>query len=129
MKKNNKINSFFNSRVKAFDYAFQGLGYMIRTQQNAWIHALATVCAIGLSIVLPLSFSEWGLVIVAIVLVWMAEAINTSIEALVDLASPEHHDLAKVAKDCAAGGVLIAAIGAAVIGFIVFLPYLIQLFS
>ena len=129
MKRQERFQDFFITRLKSFDYAFQGIGHLVRTQRNAWIHALATVFAVGLSILLPLNRGEWGLIVMAIVLVWMAEAINTAIEALVDLASPEHHALAKIAKDCAAGGVLIAAIGSAVIGFIIFLPHLIDLFK
>ena len=66
--------------------------------------------------------------VVAIALVWMAEAFNTAIEAVVDLVTPDYKKLAKVGKDCGAAAVLIAAIGAAVIGFLIFLPYLIELF-
>lgn len=128
MEPQEKFHHFFKTRVHSFGYAFQGLGFLLRTQRNAWIHAVATVCAVSVSIWLPLSRIEWGLVIVAITLVWMAEAFNTAVEALVDLYSPKRHSLAKVAKDCAAGGVLIAAVGAAVIGFVVFLPHLLAFF-
>ena len=128
MDKQNKFEHFFKIRINSFRFAFQGWNHLIHTQRNAWVHGLATVCAITLGIVLSLDRAEWGLMVVAITLVWMAEAINTAIEAVVDLVAPNYEELAKVAKDCGAGGVLIAAIGAAAIGFLIFLPHLIDLF-
>ena len=128
MEKQDKFDHFFKTRLLSFRYAFQGIRYLIQTQRNAWIHTLATVCAISLGIFLPLSRTDWGLMIVAIALVWMAEAFNTAIEAVVDLVTPDYKKLAKVGKDCGAAAVLIAAIGAAVISFLIFLPYLIELF-
>lgn len=127
MEKQGKFEHFFKTRINSFRFAFQGWQHLIQTQRNAWIHGLATVCAIGLGILLPLNRSEWGLMVVAITLVWMAEAINTAIEAVVDLVAPDFEELAKVAKDCGAGAVLIAAISAAILGFLIFLPHLIDL--
>jgi diacylglycerol kinase (ATP) len=99
---------------------------MIVSQHNAWIHALATVIVLLVSAYFRLTRAEWCWIIVAIISVWTAEALNTAFEFLTDVASPEFHPLAEKAKDVAAGAVLITAIGSALIGLIVFGPYLIR---
>jgi len=97
---------------------------MLLTQQNAWIHSFATIIVIFFGINLQLNRLEWCFIILAIVSVWTAEALNTAFEFLTDLASPEFHPLAEKAKDIAAASVLITAIGAVLIGWLVFSPYL-----
>lgn len=97
---------------------------MLRTQQNAWIHAIATVAGIGTGFWFGFSRSEWCWIVVVTISVWTAEALNTAFEFLTDVASPEFHPLAGKAKDVAAGAVLIAAIGAVVIGLIIIGPHL-----
>lgn len=110
------------NRLKSFGYAFRGIGTMLRSQQNAWIHAVATVVVILAGFVFGLSRIEWCLIVLAIVSVWTAEALNTAFEFLCDVASPEYHPLVEKAKDVAAGAVLVCAVGAAVIGLLVFVP-------
>ncbi len=95
---------------------------MLASQHNAWIHALATVAVCGLGVWLDLSRLEWCWVVVAIVAVWTAEALNTAFELLCDVAAPEFHPLVEKAKDAAAGAVLITAIGAAGVGLLVLGP-------
>lgn len=112
------------ARLHSFADAFRGLVLVLRSQMNARIHALATVIVCGAGWWLRLSASEWALIVAVIALVWTAEAVNTAIEFLVDLISPEEHPLAGKAKDAAAGAVLAAAIGAAIVGAIVFVPKL-----
>jgi diacylglycerol kinase (ATP) len=119
-----KKNSFLRSRIASFKFAFQGIFFMFRTQKNAWIHLIATILVIALGFYFKLNKLEWCMIIFAIGLVISIEMINTAIETLTDLMSPEHHDKAGRVKDIAAGAVLIAAISAAVIGLIIFLPYL-----
>ena len=116
------VFEFFRSRIASFKYAFNGWWYVIRTQRNAWIHALASVAVIGISIWLKLERLEWALIIVAIAFVWTAEFFNTALEVIVDLATHDMHPLAKVGKDVGAAAVLIASITAAVIGIIVLGP-------
>jgi diacylglycerol kinase (ATP) len=111
-------------RIASFGYAIEGLVVLLRTQPNAWIHALASAAALALGAWCGLQRGEWALVILAIALVWVAEALNTAVEFLADAAVPDPHSLIKHAKDVAAGAVLLAAVGAAAIGVIVFLPYL-----
>lgn len=104
--------------------ALRGVAHLVRSQPNARLHLLAAglVCAAG--IYFGLSRAEWLWVTVAIVLVWSAEAFNTALEELADAVHPERHPGIGRAKDAAAGAVLIAALGAAVIGLLVFVPHL-----
>ena len=97
---------------------------MLASQHNAWIHAGATLIAASGGITFGVSRMEWVALILAIVSVWTAESLNTALEFLCDVASPEFHPLVEKAKDVAAGAVLICAVGAAVAGAIVFAPYL-----
>jgi diacylglycerol kinase (ATP) len=110
------------SRIESFRYAFGGLWYMLRTQRNAWIHAVATVCVVSLGAWLGLDHVEWAIIALTVGLVWMAEFVNTALEAVVDLASPDIHPLAKVGKDVGAAAVLIAAITSVVVGLLILGP-------
>lgn len=110
------------SRIASFRHAFAGWWYVIRTQRNAWIHACFSVAVIATSAWLGLGRIEWALIIFAIGMVWIAEFVNTALEAVVDLASPDIHPLAKVGKDVGAAGVLVAAGTAALIGVLVLGP-------
>jgi len=94
------------------------------SDHNAWIHALATIVVIAGGVFFELERYEWTAVVFAIVAVWTAEALNTAFERLCDVASPDFHPLVEQAKDVAAGAVLIAAVGAAAVGGLVFLPHL-----
>jgi diacylglycerol kinase (ATP) len=106
-------------RVQSFRDAGRGVAVLLRTQPNARIHLLATLAVAGLALALRLPRSDWALLVLAIALVWCAEAMNTALEALGDRASPEHHPLVGRAKDVAAAGVLLAAVGAACVGLLV----------
>jgi len=117
----------FTGRIRSFKYAFVGIWTMLKSQQNAWIHAFATVAVVLVGFVLGISPAEWCWLVLAIISVWMAEALNTAIEFLADVASPEFHPLVKKAKDVAAGAVLISAIGALIIGIIIIGPYVLKL--
>ena len=107
-------------RIKSFQHAFTGIWTLITTQHNAWIHVVAMVVVVVCGVTAKLSAMEWGLIVFAIVGVLVAEAFNTALEFLADAAHPNFHPLVKKAKDVAAGAVLIAAAGAAMIGAIVF---------
>ena len=113
---------FLKTRARSFRYAFGGWWYVIRTQRNAWIHAVVSLAVLGIAIWLGLNRYDWALIIIAIAMVWTAEFINTALEAIVDLASPEHHELARISKDVGASAVLIAAGSAALIGLIILGP-------
>jgi len=112
--------------VLSFRYAFAGLSYVARTQRNFRIHlALGGLSAL-LALLLGFSPVEWAVLAGIITLVLLGEMLNTVVEAAVDLASPGYHPLAKVAKDVAAGAVLLTAIGAVVGGAFLFLPHLVH---
>jgi diacylglycerol kinase (ATP) len=114
------------TRAASFGFAFRGLQALLAAEPNARIHLMATVAAIAFGAVLRLTPLEWCAVVVAIALVWMAEALNTAVETICDLVHPEPHPLVARAKDVAAAGVLCAAIGAALIGALVFGARLLQ---
>lgn len=120
---------FLRLRIRSFVYAFSGWAYVLRTQRNAWIHSLASLLAFTLAFWLRLDYRDWALLIVAVALVWMAEFINTALEAVVDLHNPGDHPLAKVGKDVGAAAVLIAALAAVVIGVLVLGPPLVEKIS
>lgn len=109
-------------------YAVRGVGLMLATQHSAWLHALATTITILAGFYLELNRNEWCWVVLAIVAVWTAEALNTAVELLADVTSPHYHPLIGKAKDVSAGGVLISAIGAVVIAVLVFGPHLLEKF-
>jgi diacylglycerol kinase len=108
-----------NSRIISFKNAFAGIFHVIRTQRNTWIYLVVTILVILAGILLHIDWYEWLFLIIFIGLIWSAECFNTAIESVVDLASPELHPIAKIAKDTAAAGVLILAIGAALVGIII----------
>lgn len=110
------------SRLEAFRYAFSGWWHVLRTQRNAWIHAFASLTVIGLALWLALPAEDFAILLLAIGLVWLAEFINTALEAVVDLASPGTHPLARVGKDVGAAAVLIAAITSALVGLLILGP-------
>jgi diacylglycerol kinase len=119
----NRFLGFFKSRAKAFRYAFSGWWYVIRTQRNAWIHLVVSIAVTLVSFLLQISTSDWAMIILAIAMVWIAEFLNTALEAVVDLAANhEQHELAKVGKDVGAAAVLIAAVSSIIIGLLILGP-------
>ncbi len=106
--------------IKALGYAVEGVSYAIRTQPNMRFHVFAAVVVLIIGGVLLRTPVEWALIILAIGFVWVTELLNTSIEAMVDLLSPEIRERAKVAKDVAAGAVLVASMVAVGVGGVVF---------
>ena len=122
MKKKESLS--FSGRVRSIRCALQGIRTMLCSQHNAWVHAIATLSVVLAGLFLDLQSSEWCWITLATISVWTAEALNTAVEFLTDVASPEFHPLAGKAKDVAAGAVLIAASGAVIVGLFVFGPKL-----
>jgi diacylglycerol kinase len=116
------IKTFITSRYHSFRHAFHGWGYVLRTQRNAWIHSLVATLVILMGLWLDITPQDWAILVLTIAMVFTAEFINTAIEAVVDLASPTHHPLAKVGKDVGAAAVLIAALAAILIGLLILGP-------
>ena len=113
------------NRIKSFGYAYQGLATLFKTQIHARIHLTALIIVVVAGFYFKISTTEWCFVALTSAIVLAAEAMNTAIEFIVDLVSPQYHDLAGKAKDVAAASVLLAAIGAIVVGFLIFLPKII----
>ena len=112
------------SLLRSFGFALEGVSYLIRTQRSAQIEIVIGVVVIVVATWLRISALEWAVLVLAMALVLALEALNTAIELAVTLASPQRHPLAKAAKDVAAAMVLIAAVGAAMVGVIVLGPRL-----
>ncbi len=117
----------WRKRAKSFVYAFRGIVMLLRGEHNAWIHSVAAVVAVTLGLWLGLSALEWVAVAMCIGAVLAAEAFNSAIEALSDRVSPGYDEAVRRTKDLAAGGVLLTAVAAFVVGLIVFVPKLIDL--
>jgi diacylglycerol kinase len=113
--------------LRSFGYAFEGIYYTLRTQRNMRVHLGIGLVAVGLGLWLGLSLTEWAVLLVMMALVYCLEMLNTVVEALVDLVTDRYQPLAKVAKDVAAGVVLVAALFAVGIGLLLFGPRLVQL--
>lgn len=116
------LKSFIDSRIHAFGHAFHGWSHVLKTQRNAWIHSVVATLVIALCFWLRLPLRDWAVIVLTIAMVFTAEFINTAIEAVVDLASPAQHPLAKVGKDVGAGAVLVSALAAVLVGLLVLGP-------
>lgn len=117
------------SLVQAFSCACCGITYALSTQRNFKIHGAFSLLAILLGFLLGIPSSSWCAVVLCIVLVFAMEMMNTAVESIVDLVSPEWNELAMRAKDCAAAAVYVCALGSVVVAAIVYLPPLIALIS
>ena len=125
-KKPSALKLFIHSRGNSFKYAGRGLRYVMRTQKNAWIHSAVMIVVMVLSFWLQLARMEWVAILLVIGMVWTAEFINTSLESIVDMTSPERHPLAQVGQDVAAAAVLFAATIAVIVGILVLGPHLLM---
>ena len=113
-------------RIKSFSYAFAGIRVLLREEHNARIHLVAAVAAVAAGFLFGITPGQWTAVVIVIAMVFSAEAVNSAIERTADFVKAERDDRKRDIKDLAAGAVLICAIGAAVVGVIVFLPYVIK---
>lgn len=114
----------FRARLRSLRFAFRGVRRMLIGEHNAWLHAAASIAVVAAGFVCHISCGQWCAVVLAMMAVWTAEALNTALELLCDVASPSMHPMVERAKDVAAGGVLLSATGAAVVGVLVFGPHL-----
>jgi diacylglycerol kinase (ATP) len=113
---------FLRSRIVSFGHAFRGWWYVMGTQRNAWIHAVIAVAVFIVSLWLRLGARDWAVIILTVAMVFAAEFMNTAIEVVVDLASPQMHPLAKIGKDVGAAAVMLTALAAVVIGLLILGP-------
>ena len=102
-------------RARSFGFACRGLAVLVQTQHNAWIHGVATLVVVVAGVLAGVSRADWALLTLAMVSVWSAEALNTAVEALGDAVAQSDNELIGLAKDVAAGAVLVAAVGSIII--------------
>jgi diacylglycerol kinase (ATP) len=110
------------ARGKSFRYALRGMGLILKTQHNFWIQSSVALLVIVLGVFFAISAIQWCILVLAMMAVLVAESFNTAMEIDIDLTSPEYHPYARDTKDVAAGAVLLAVIGAVIIGGIIFIP-------
>jgi diacylglycerol kinase len=120
---NISLRKFFQS----FAYAWQGIRWMLKHQQNMRFHLMATAICVIAGISLGIRLAQWTALVFAITVVLVAEALNSAVEAVMDLIHPDHNEFVKIIKDVMAGAALLAAAGAATIGCLVFIPRIIYL--
>lgn len=112
-----------SNRLQSFVHALSGLGFMLRTQHNAWLHLAATLMVVAAALFLGVSLEDWRWLVVAMVTVWVAESFNTAVEHVCDVVSPGYSVSVKRAKDIAASAVLVCAAGAVFVGVVTLWPY------
>lgn len=117
----------FGRFTRSFKFSIEGLKYAYKYEQSMLIHVIATIGVVTANFLLQVTGMEWLITLLAIGMVLSAELINTAIEAVVDLVTLEIHPLAKIAKDCGSAATFVLACMAAVIGFVVYIPYIINL--
>ena len=117
----------YRKRLASFKYAFRGIWLLLCNEHNAWLHCLIGVCVIIAGFMFNISAIEWISIVIVCGCVFAAEALNTAIEKLSDVVSPEYNEAIKVVKDLSAAGVLFMAIAAAITGIIIFLPKIMTL--
>jgi undecaprenol kinase len=120
--------SWLRGRAMSFICAGRGFALLWLSQPNFRLHIAAAMCAIALGWLFQISAIEWLILVVTITTVLTAEALNTGLEKVVDFCQPDLHPLARDAKDLSAAAVLVASIGALIVGSIVFIPRLLHLF-
>ena len=119
-----KRRGFFSREAESFACAFRGIAALLKSEVHARIHLAATIIVLSLGWWLGISAGEWIAVVLAIGLVWVAEALNTAIEYVADLAHPDEHPEVKKLKDLAAAAVLFSSIVALIVGLLIFWPRL-----
>jgi diacylglycerol kinase len=119
---------FVPGRLRSFTAALAGVAYTVRTQPNTWIELAAVLCVTVAGFWFGISRLEWALIVLTFALVLAMEAVNTAVESVVDLVSPQFHPLAKVAKDTAAGAMIFAVLGSIGVAGLIFGPRIWQLF-
>lgn len=115
--------------IEAWENAFSGIAHGFKTQRNLKIQLVAGIVVIILGIILKISNAEWAILMLSVFLVLGTEMMNTAVEAAVDLCTEEYHEKAKIAKDVAAGAVVLTALNAVIVSYFLFADKIVQLFK
>ena len=118
----------FKRFLNSIKYSLEGLSYGYRNEQSLILHGFCTILAVILGLIFHITFWEWAVIIISLVIVLAVELLNTAIEATVDLITKEIHPLAKIAKDCGSAAAFVSGVASAVICLVIFLPKIIELF-
>ena len=118
----------FKRFLNSIKYSLEGLSYGYRNEQSLILHGFCTILAVILGLIFHITFWEWAVIIISLVIVLAVELLNTAIEATVDLITKEIHPLAKIAKDCGSAAAFVSSLVAVIIGLFVFVPHIIKLF-
>ena len=118
----------FQRFLNSIKFSIDGLVNAYQNEQSLWLHAICTIGIILLCFLLQISFNEWAVIVIALVIVLAVELLNTAIEATVDLVTKEIHPLAKVAKDCGSAAAFVSSIMVFIICCFIFIPKIIALF-
>lgn len=118
----------FKRFLNSIKYSVDGLVNAYQNEQSLWLHAMCTIIIIILGFALKISFIQWAIIVIALVIVLAVELLNTAIEATVDLVTKEIHPLAKVAKDCGSAAAFVSSIMVFIICCFIFVPKIIALF-
>jgi diacylglycerol kinase len=110
------------ARARSFRYAIRGMGIILKTQHNFWIQIVGAGIVAYMGVFYRISSTEWTVLVLAVTTVFVAESFNTAMEIDIDLTSPQYHPYARDTKDVAAGAVLLATVGAVLVGCIIFIP-------
>jgi diacylglycerol kinase len=122
-----KVAQFsIRNRLKSFDFAFNGLKLLLKNEHNARVHFLATIMVCLLGWFFNVNLYEWISLSIVMAMVWMAEIFNTALEEICNFISEEKNPKIKIIKDLAAGGVLVSAVCALIVGLIIFVPKIID---
>ena len=119
----------FKRFINSFKNSFAGLAYAYRYEQSLWLHAAGTIGANIMGFLCQITFKEWAVVVIALVVVLTSELLNTAIEATVDLVTEEIHPLAKIAKDCASAATFVSTVMAIIICLFIYVPYILEFFK
>lgn len=118
----------FKRFLDSIKYSIAGLTYSYRNEQSLWLHGISSILAIILGLFLDITFNQWAIIIIALVVVLAVELLNTAIEATVDLVTKDIHPLAKIAKDCGSAAAFVSGVASAVICLVIFLPKIFAMF-
>lgn len=126
LKKHKKMS--FKRFLNSIKYSIDGLIYAYSNEQSLWLHGIGTIAILILGFLLQISFNQWAILIIALVVVLAVELLNTAVEAAVDLVTKEIHPLAKIAKDCGSAAGCVAGVMLTIISLFIFIPRIIELF-
>ena len=128
-KQNEHKQMGFKRFLLSFKYSFEGLAYAYKNEQSLFLHAVGSLFAILFGIILQISFNQWAIILISLIVVLAVELLNTAIEATVDLITFEKNPLAKIAKDCGSAAAFVSSVAAITICLFIYIPKFMLIFK